>query len=555
MLSNFSLHRLKAGGTNGGSNSSGAAVSSSSRQQQAPQQAPAPPPASLKTATAPRGPRMSLDNHNAILSVQSNPDLIPVPAPITVTLPRRRPSPSTPKNSLRSSFNSLSPSARNPYAHASDPAYPPVSNAGSLTPTRSAPAVVLHPSLPSPKLPTTATSYINGYYPMSATEPRQHAMRHAHVTGGPVRIDPPAAVSPPRPSVARPPMLSTAGSPARVIVGGSGGGGGNASGCRPVVLITGCTRGGIGHSLSLAMARKGCRVFSTLRDPARLHDLLHILPPPDDGVLAGSSTSTLGTIETLPMDVSDGESVRRAVAAVLGRAGRIDVLVNSAGVALSGGVAEVGIEATRALFETNVLGTLSVIQEVVPHMVGRRCGKVVNMGSMVGYVSFPWSGAYCASKSALRSLTSSLRMELIPFGVQVSLVCAGSVKTNLMNNMNKLIETHPPRNRGQRRLYGPLMDRRSALGLGGGGASASGTDVDSFAEQLAVEILKPRVSGAIMLGKWWWVILIFLQFPEVFIEWILAWRYGLLNKSKWVDAAGGAAHGGGEDAEGRDMRL
>ncbi|KAI8854873.1 hypothetical protein BC829DRAFT_367347 [Chytridium lagenaria] len=301
---------------------------------------------------------------------------------------------------------------------------------------------------------------------------------------------------------------------------------------RSVVLITGCSRGSIGYSLMIAMASKGCRVFGTVRDARQITELSKTL----HHVVLGQK----GSIEIVPMDVTDSESVRKGVTAVILRAGKVDVLVNSAGVALSGPVSEVDLDACRVLMETNVVGLMGVIQEVVPHMVRRRSGKIINMGSMVGYVSLPWSGIYCASKSAVRAITSSLRMELIPFNIQVSLVCAGTVRTNLIENMHKLLDLH--QSRRPTSLYGVLRDRRSAMGLidpsfkdsGIGTPSRTGTDPDVFAEEIANEIMKEEISGSIMAGKWWWVIIIFLWFPEAMIEFVLAWRYGLKAPKKEV---------------------
>ncbi|KAJ3097657.1 hypothetical protein HDU97_004684 [Phlyctochytrium planicorne] len=302
---------------------------------------------------------------------------------------------------------------------------------------------------------------------------------------------------------------------------------------RTVVLITGCSKGGIGYSLMLSMASRGCRVFGTVRDVKHIAELSATL----HHVVLGSK----GSIEIVPMDVTDGDSVRRAIGAVVMRAGKIDVLVNNAGVALSGPMVELDLDACRILFETNVVGLLGVVQEVVPHMIQRKAGKIVNLGSMVGYVSLPWSGAYCASKSAIRAITSSLRMELIPFGIQVSLVCAGTVRTNLIENMHKLIDAHPSRRSNT--LYGPLKDRRIAMGLDaplpsdptqppkptsvGIASTRSGTDPDQFAETIAKEILHDPMPPSIMAGKWWWVILVFLWFPEAIIEYVLQWRFGL----------------------------
>ncbi|KAJ3068455.1 hypothetical protein HDU98_008377 [Podochytrium sp. JEL0797] len=123
--------------------------------------------------------------------------------------------------------------------------------------------------------------------------------------------------------------------------------------------------------------------------------------------LAGFQVSP-GSVEMLPLDVTERESIKRAIRAVMGRAGRIDILVNNAGIGLCGGTAEANMDQVKAVFDTNVLGLIAMSQEVVPFMVERGHGKIVNMGSMLAYVSIPWSGPYCASKSAVKAITSSM---------------------------------------------------------------------------------------------------------------------------------------------------
>ncbi|KAJ3205018.1 hypothetical protein HDU82_005463, partial [Entophlyctis luteolus] len=118
----------------------------------------------------------------------------------------------------------------------------------------------------------------------------------------------------------------------------------------PVALVTGCTKGGIGHALCVELARRGCRVFGTVRRMEALVDFRGIDVTP-------------GSVELLPMDVTQIESVKRAVRAIIGRAGRIDILVNNAGIGVCGGIADTDLDEIKTVFETNVLGLISVTQE------------------------------------------------------------------------------------------------------------------------------------------------------------------------------------------------
>ncbi|KAI8617946.1 hypothetical protein BC830DRAFT_1111057 [Chytriomyces sp. MP71] len=294
---------------------------------------------------------------------------------------------------------------------------------------------------------------------------------------------------------------------------------------QPVVLITGCSRGGIGHALCIALATKGCRVFGSVRCNDALADLDDCVPK-----------DCCGSAVLILLDVKSLDSVKGAIQTVISATGRIDILINNAGIGLSGGVAETNPESVRSLFETNVIGMLNVTQEVVPHMLERGVGgKIVNMGSMLAYISLPWSGAYCASKSALRALTSSLRMELAPLGIQVSLVSAGSVKSNLIENIRRRTAHSPTRASPIfDALHGSCKRTRQATAHN---ALAGGTDVHEFAETVATGILRPRMDINLMTGRWWWMVLLFLQFPEPVIEWVLMWRFALFGRVKMKDSA------------------
>ena len=133
----------------------------------------------------------------------------------------------------------------------------------------------------------------------------------------------------------------------------------------------------------------------------------------------------------VPFDVRRVSDIRGAVERVERELGRIDVLVNNAGINVFGPLLEQPLGEVREVFETNVLGLLAVTQAVVPGMADRRHGRVVNLGSVVGVLPTPYAGAYCASKSAVHMLSDVLRMELAPFGIDVVLVQPGGVKSSI----------------------------------------------------------------------------------------------------------------------------
>jgi NAD(P)-dependent dehydrogenase (short-subunit alcohol dehydrogenase family) len=183
-----------------------------------------------------------------------------------------------------------------------------------------------------------------------------------------------------------------------------------------VVVVTGGSSG-FGRACVDRLAVRGHRVYGTSR---RVE-----FPSPED-----SPTSPL----IIPMDVREPASIEAAVAFILQREGRLDVLVNNAGIALAGAVEETSIDEARGQFDTNFFGVHCVCRSVLPIMRKQGSGLIVNIGSLGGRISIPFQGFYCASKHALAALTDSLRMEVKPFGIQVTLFEPGDFRTGLTTN-------------------------------------------------------------------------------------------------------------------------
>ncbi|KAF5747383.1 NADPH-dependent 1-acyldihydroxyacetone phosphate reductase [Tripterygium wilfordii] len=203
-----------------------------------------------------------------------------------------------------------------------------------------------------------------------------------------------------------------------------------------VVLITGCTEGGIGHALAKAFAANDCLVVATSRSLASMADLQHDL-----------------RFFLQEVDVLSEESVQRVMSVVIEKYGRIDVLVNNAGIQCIGPLAEIPLPELEQTFNTNVYGPMRLIQAVVPHMASRRKGKIVNVGSVVALAAGPWAGGYNASKAALHSVTDTLRLELRPLGIEVILVVPGAIKSNLGKSAANRYEQMPEWN-----LYKPFEE-------------------------------------------------------------------------------------------------
>ena len=176
------------------------------------------------------------------------------------------------------------------------------------------------------------------------------------------------------------------------------------------VLITGCSTG-IGRATAEHLAAKGWMVYATARRPETIADLQ------DKGC------------KTLALDVTDEESMRTAVAQVEAAEGAVGVLVNNAGYSQSGAVESVNLDDVRAQFETNVIGLIRMCQLALPGMRRQRWGKVVNVSSMGGKMTFPGGGIYHATKHAVEALSDAMRFEVRGFGVDVIVIEPGLIRT------------------------------------------------------------------------------------------------------------------------------
>ncbi|MGE5550513.1 MAG: SDR family oxidoreductase [Bacteroidota bacterium] len=203
------------------------------------------------------------------------------------------------------------------------------------------------------------------------------------------------------------------------------------------VLITGASAG-IGAAVADRLAREGYRVFGTTR---RLANLVQTQPGLREAVAeaasAGTAARTLYPVQFLELDVTDPDSVQKCVSQVIAEAGKIDVLINNAGWGAFGSVEMLPIETAQRLFDTIVFGTLRMIQAVVPAMRERRDGTVVNISSIAGRTALPFQGHYSAAKAAVEMLSMSLRQELHPFGVRVTVVEPSDINTRFFDQTLK----------------------------------------------------------------------------------------------------------------------
>lgn len=201
---------------------------------------------------------------------------------------------------------------------------------------------------------------------------------------------------------------------------------------KQVVFITGASSG-IGKVTAEYLSERGFKVYGTGRNPKR----------------AKRSYSLL------PMDVCDTESIRKAVEGILAEEGRIDVLINNAGMGITGPIEDTPTDEMKRVFDTNFFGPIEVMKSVLPSMRKQKRGLIINITSIAGYMGLPFRGIYSSTKGALELITESARMELKGFGVEVTNIAPGDFSTNIASG-----RYHAPllENSAYKELYQKSLD-------------------------------------------------------------------------------------------------
>lgn len=189
-----------------------------------------------------------------------------------------------------------------------------------------------------------------------------------------------------------------------------------------VVLLTGASSG-IGRATARWLMKRGFHVYGTSRKASGIGD-----GQPDERDASG------GFIKMIPLDVTSQESAQSAVKAVLEREGRIDVLINNAGMGIAGSIEDTSMEEAKKQFETNFFGVLRMIRLVLPTMRKQGYGKIIVVSSVAGVISIPYQSMYSASKYALEALIEALRHEVAPFGIKACLVEPGDTRTGFTSS-------------------------------------------------------------------------------------------------------------------------
>jgi NAD(P)-dependent dehydrogenase (short-subunit alcohol dehydrogenase family) len=188
-----------------------------------------------------------------------------------------------------------------------------------------------------------------------------------------------------------------------------------------VILVTGGSSG-IGKSICLHLASLGHKVYGTSRKSDTKEDRFQLLK----------------------LDVTNDLSVQQGIANLLSKEGRIDVLINNAGIGMVGAIEDSIAEDSAKVFETNVFGPLRTMQAVLPIMRAQRSGLIINVGSIAGYMGLPYRGIYSATKASLGMITEALRMELKPYNIEACVVDPGDYSTSITQNRQVNIPDQSP---------------------------------------------------------------------------------------------------------------
>ncbi|MBB2495632.1 SDR family oxidoreductase [Aquipseudomonas ullengensis] len=273
---------------------------------------------------------------------------------------------------------------------------------------------------------------------------------------------------------------------------------------QPVVLITGCSSG-IGRALADAFHGAGYQVWACARKPQDL-----------------AALSAAGFV-AVELDVNDAEAQQRAVNRLQAEAGRLDVLINNAGYGAMGPLLDGGAQGMRQQFETNVFSLVELTRNCFPLLRASR-GLVVNIGSVSSVLFTPFAGVYCASKAAVHALSSSLRLELAPFGIQLMEVQPGAIASsfgaNAGQSAEQLINEDSP--------WWPL---REGIRARANASQEKPTPANEFAAVLLAAAQKPKRPALLRIGNGSRSLPLMVRWlPRALMDKMMSKRFGLDRK-------------------------
>jgi len=252
------------------------------------------------------------------------------------------------------------------------------------------------------------------------------------------------------------------------------------------ILITGCSSG-FGRLGAEHYARLGAKVFATMRN----------LPRPEAAELTALAKSDNLDITVLEIDITKDAQVKSGVdAAIKAAGGKLDVLINNAGMAIAGPIEAQDMAATQLIFDTNVYGAQRMMKAVLPSMRAHKSGYIFNVSSQLGRVVIPGFGQYSPTKFALEAMSEQLAYEVAPHGVDITIIQPGGYPTKIWSNQN------PPSAALKARLTEDIISAYPQLTAGMGKREASGSEADpmDIPRAIAKAIATPKASRPLRIA-------------------------------------------------------
>ncbi|EGG17332.1 hypothetical protein DFA_08327 [Cavenderia fasciculata] len=273
---------------------------------------------------------------------------------------------------------------------------------------------------------------------------------------------------------------------------------------KKIVLVTGCSSG-IGKSFVRELgSRRDYKVYASARNLDSIRSL------ENEG------------FDIVELDVTKIESIEKAVNFIIDKEGRIDLLINNAGISDYSPLVELNNQDAHRIMETNFFGTVNTTNAVAKHMIAQKSGVILCVGSIVGLTSTPFAGMYCASKAAVHSWSDSLRLELIPFNIKVVVVMPGSITSEISNNAKPQLEQLLSKGSLYDRIKGYLIERSTASQ---DGAISS----ESFVKYTLDKTLSPKPPASFSYGPNSFTFNLLYYLPKCITIAIFSRRFGLIK--------------------------
>lgn len=283
-----------------------------------------------------------------------------------------------------------------------------------------------------------------------------------------------------------------------------------------VVLITGCGSG-IGKALALAFHQQGFTVCATARRAETMDDLAQ----------AG--------IQTLALDVTRSDDIQRVLEALTVAGRQVGTLVNNAGYGAMGPLLDVPPQEWQRQFDVNVFAPMALVRAVLPGMIERQRGTVVNISSVSGVMTTPFAGTYCASKAALNAASDALRMELKPFGINVVTVQPGGIRSSFGDRAAD--QVHLASDSPYQAIRAGVLSRAHE-------SQEDATPAEVFAHELVRQLKRARPPAVIRLGRKSTLLPMLKQLlPTALLDRVLSKRFQLDRLVDVIPENAGTPHG------------